>query len=245
MNKKIILSSFASIVLLSEVANSQTKIGTIGEITGTIGAATHYVSKGLEQNRDKPTASLTGEFASASDIQVILGAGIFAAKPNKPVDVGGGYDYEMNYYGGLRKTIDKVTFEAGYIYFDYPSASQGDQLELNTGAYYGKVAFQATKDTSFRAYYEQDDTDGARAEDVRKVADSYLEVGFSHNLGPATLNASYGDYKKAVKHYKVGLSKEINGFNVSADYFNNDKTKENLDDKHNQEFVILSISKSF
>ena len=90
-------------------------------------------------------------------------------------------------------------------------------MELNAGAYYGKVAFQATKDTSFRAYYEQDDTDGARAEGVRKVGDSYIEVGFSHNLGPATLNASYGDFKKAVKHYKVGLSKEIKGFNVSAD----------------------------
>ena len=245
MIKKLTLSSIASLLLLSQASNSQTKVGTIGEITGTIGAATHYVSKGIEQNRDKPTASLTGEFASASDIQVILGAGIFAAKPDKPVRVGGGYDYEMNYYGGLRKTIDTVTFEAGYIYFDFPSASQGDQLELNSGAYYGKVAFQATKDTSFRAYYEQDDTDGVRAEDVRKIADSYLEVGFSHNLGPATLNASYGDYKKAVKHYKVGLSKEINGFNVSADYFNNDKTKENMDDEHNQEFVILSISKSF
>jgi len=128
MNKKIIFSFFASIVLLSEVANSQTKIGTIGEITGTISAATHYVSKGIEQNRDKPTASLTGEFASSSDIQVILGAGIFAAKPDKPVTRGGGYDYEMNYYGGLRKAIDKVTLEAGYIYVDYPSASKGDEL---------------------------------------------------------------------------------------------------------------------
>ena len=244
MNKKIILSSFASIVLLSEVANSQTKIGTIGEITGTISAATHYVSKGIEQNRDKPTASLTGEFASSSDIQVILGAGIFAAKPDKPVTAGGGYDYEMNYYGGLRKAIDKVTLEAGYIYVDYPSASKGDALALNTGAYYGKASFQATKDTSFRVYYEQDDTKGWKVTSG-KIMQNYTEIGLSHNIGPATFNASYGDFKDFVKHYKVGLAKEIKGFNVSADYIDNEKTKANITDKHDNQLVVVSVSKSF
>ena len=244
MIKKLTLSSIASLLLLTQASNSQTKIGTIGEITGTIGAATHYVSKGIEQNRDKPTASLTGEFASSSDIQVILGAGIFAAKPDKPVTAGLGYDYEMNYYGGLRKAIDKVTLEAGYIYIDYPSASKGDQLALNTGAYYGKAALQATKDTSFRVYYEQDDTGGANAA-RGKVQKNYVEVGFSHNLGPATLNASYGDYKNFVKHYKVGLAKEIMGFNVSADYIDNDKTKVNITDTHDNQLLVLSVSKSF
>lgn len=244
MIKKLTLSSIASLLLLTQASNSQTKVGTIGEITGTIGAATHYVSKGLEQNRDKPTASLTGEFASSSDIQVILGAGIFAAKPDKPVTAGLGYDYEMNYYGGLRKAIDKVTLEAGYIYIDYPSASKGDQLALNTGAYYGKAALQATKDTSFRVYYEQDDTGGANAAGG-KVQKNYVEVGFSHNLGPATLNASYGDYKNFVKHYKVGLAKEIMGFNVSADYVDNDKTKANITDTHDNQLLVLSVSKSF
>ena len=242
--KKLTISSIASLLLLTQASNSQTKIGTIGEITGTIGAATHYVSKGIEQNRDKPTASLTGEFASSSDIQVILGAGIFAAKPDKPVTAGGNYDYEMNYYGGLRKAIDKVTLEAGYIYIDYPSASKGDQLALNTGAYYGKAALQATKDTSFRVYYEQDDTGGANAAGG-KVQKNYVEVGFSHNLGPATLNASYGDYKNFVKHYKVGLAKEIMGFSVSADYVDNDKTKANITDTHDNQLLVLSVSKSF
>jgi uncharacterized protein (TIGR02001 family) len=244
MIKKLTISSIASLLLLTQVSNSQTKIGTIGEFTGTIGAATHYVSKGIEQNRDKPTASLTGEFASSSDIQVILGAGIFAAKPDKPVTAGLGYDYEMNYYGGLRKAIDKVTLEAGYIYIHYPSASKGDELALNAGAYYGKASFQATKDTSLRVYYEEDDTNGAKVTS-RKILQNYAEIGFSHNIGPATLNASYGDYKKFVKHYKVGLAKEIMGYNVSVDYIDNDKTKQNITDKHNNQLLVLSVSKSF
>lgn len=244
MIKKTIFLSIASLLLFSQASNSQTKVGTIGEITGTIGVASHYVSKGLESNRDKPTASLTGEFASSSNIQVILGAGIFAARPDKPVTAGGGYGYEMNYYGGLRKAIDKVTLEAGYIYVDYPSASKGDELALNTGAYYGKAALQATKDTSFRVYYEQDDTGGAKS-GGSKLIQNYKEVGFSHNLGPATLNASYGDFKNLIKHYKVGLAKEIMGFNVSADYVDNNKTKANVTDKHDNQLVVFSVSKSF
>ncbi len=118
------------------------------------------------------------------------------------------------------------------------------QLAINTGAYYGKAALQATKDTSFRVYYEKDDTGGAlNAEN--KIGQNYIEVGFSHNLGPATLNASYGDLKKFVKHYKVGLSKEIMGLNVAADYIDNDKTKDNVEDKHDNKFLVLSVSKSF
>jgi hypothetical protein len=50
MIKKLTLSTIASLLLLSQASNSQTKVGTIGEITGTIGAATHYVSKGIESN---------------------------------------------------------------------------------------------------------------------------------------------------------------------------------------------------
>jgi uncharacterized protein (TIGR02001 family) len=244
MIKKITASSLASVLLLTGVANSQTKIGKIGEITGTIGVASHYIAKGLESNRDKPTANLTGEFASSSYIQLILGAGIFAAKPDKPVTTGGGYDYEMNYYGGLRKIIDKLTLEAGYIYVDYPSASKGDDLALNTGAYYGKASLQATKDTILKLYYEQDDTKGSKVSSG-KILQNYTEVGLSHNLGPVTFNASYGDYKKVVEHYKVGLSKEIMGFNVSIDYIDNDKTKNNITDKHDNQFTVLSISKSF
>ncbi|NKA01757.1 MAG: hypothetical protein EBV81_07125, partial [Proteobacteria bacterium] len=156
-------------------------------------------------------------------------------------DGSGSYESIAN---GLRKAIDKIILEAGYIYIHYPSASKGDELALNTGAYYGKASFQATKDTSFRVYYEQDDTNGAKVTSG-KILQNYAEVGFSHNIGPATLNASYGDYKKAVKHYKVGLSKEIMGYNVSADYIDNDKTKQNITDKHDNQLLVLSVSKSF
>ena len=248
--KKIVISSLASIVLLSQAANAQTKVGNAGVITGTAGVASQYISKGFDSNRDKPTASLTGEFASSSDIQVILGAGIFAAKPDKPVLAGGGYDYEMNYYGGLRKAIDKVTLEAGYIYFHFPSASKGDELALNTGAYYGKASFQATKDTSFRVYYEQDDTDGIRpgadANPTGLTGDKYYELGLSHNFGPASLNVSYGDSDDNLAFYKLGLSKEFMGLNLTADYIKQDRSRQTWNSNwKDEEFFVVGASKSF
>ena len=242
MNKKIILSSFASLFFLSQVANAEYKVGNAGVITGTIAANSHYVSKGLEQNRDKPTASLTGEFASSTDIQVILGAGVFYARPDKPVTSGAGYDYELNYNIGLRKTIDKLTLDAGYIYFAYPSAQA--RHNLDSGSYYAKAAFQATKDTKLNISYEADDTDGALST-TGKVGQNYYEVGISHNLGPVTANVAYGDWDDLITHFRAGIAKEFMGLNFTADYIDNDKTRANLVDPHNNKFVVVGVSKSF
>jgi uncharacterized protein (TIGR02001 family) len=242
MNKKIILSSFASLFFLSQVANAEYKVGNAGVITGNIAANSHYFSKGLEQNRDKPTASLTGEFASSTDIQVILGAGIFYARPDKPVTSGAGYDYELDYNIGLRKTIDKLTLDAGYVYFAFPGADAVHNLD--SGSYYAKAAFQATKDTKLSFSYEADDTKGAKSTSG-KVAKYYYELGLSHNLGPVTANLAYGDFDDIVTHYRVGIAKEFKGLNFTVDYINNDKTPANVVDKHDNEFVVVGVSKSF
>ena len=242
MNKKIILSSFASLFFLSQVANAEYKVGNAGVITGNIAANSHYFSKGLEQNRDKPTASLTGEFASSTDIQVILGAGIFYARPDKPVTSGAGYDYELDYNVGLRKTIDKLTLDAGYVYFAFPGANAVHNLD--TGSYYAKAAFQATKDTKLTISYEADDTNGFK-NDSKKVGQDYYEIAVSHNLGPVTVNVAYGDFDDIATHYRVGIAKEFKGLNFTVDYINNDKTPANVVDKHDNEFVVVGVSKSF
>ena len=242
MIKKIAISSLASIALLSQAVNAQTKVGNAGVVTGAISASSNYVSKGLEQNRDQPTASLTGEFASSTDIQVILGAGVFYARPDKPVTSGAGYDYELNYNIGLRKTIDKLTLDAGYIYFAYPSAEA--RHNLDSGSYYAKAAFQATKDTKLNISYEADDTDGALST-TGKVGQNYYEVGISHNLGPVTANVAYGDWDDLITHFRAGIAKEFMGLNFTADYIDNDKTRANLVDPHNNKFVVVGVSKSF
>ena len=246
--KKILISSLASIALLSQSANAQTKVGNAGVITGTVGAASQYISKGLDSNRDKPTASLTGEFASNSDIQLILGGGLFYSTPDKPVARDGGYDYELDYNIGLRKTFDKVTFDIGYSWFTYPQAAS--RLNLDVGQFYAKAVLAATKSTSLSIYYEQDDTDGARPGSIANptglTSDNFYELGLSHNFGPASLNLSYGDYEDNLSFYKLGLSKEFIGLNFTADYIKQDRSRQTWNVNHkDEEFFVVGASKSF
>jgi uncharacterized protein (TIGR02001 family) len=248
MNKKIILSSFASLLFLSQAANSEIKLGNAGVITGTVGVASQYISKGLDSNRDAPTATLTGEFASNSEIQIILGAGIFYSNPDKPVTAGGGYDYELDYNIGLRKSFDKITFDLGYVWFTYPQANSN--LNLDAGSFYAKAVLAATKDTSLSIYYEQDDTKGQKpgstANPTGRTSDYYYELGLSHNFGPVTLNASYGDWKDNISFYKFGLSKEFVGLNFTADYISNDRNNKTWNSNwKDRDYIVVGASKSF
>ncbi len=54
MNKKIILSSFASLLFLSQAANAEFKVGNIGTLSFTAGVQSAYISKGVDQNSDRP-----------------------------------------------------------------------------------------------------------------------------------------------------------------------------------------------
>lgn len=248
MIKKILFSSIASLGLLSNVANAQTKVGNAGVITGTASVTSQYISKGLDQNRDKPSASLTGEFASNSDVQLILGAAIFYATPDKPVARGGGYDYELDYNIGLRKNFDKVTFDIGYSWFTYPQANSN--LNFDVAQYYAKAVLAATKDTSLSIYVEKDDTDGVRpgsnANPNGLTSDFYYELGISHNFGPASLNVSYGELEDNVSFYKLGLSKEFMGLNFTADYIKQDRSRQTWNSNwKDEEFFVVGASKSF
>ena len=245
MKKKNLITSLAlaSLIILPQAANAEYKLGNAGSITGTVGAASQYISKGLDSNRDKPTAFFTGEFSSNTDVQIILGAGIFYSRPDKPVTSGGGYDYEFDYNLGLRKTIDKVTLDIGHVSFTYPSANSVNNIDAS--AYYAKAVLAATKDTTLSIYYEQDDTGGQKPI-TNKTSQYYYEIGLSQNLGPATLNISYGDWKDNVSFYKGGLSKEFMGLNFTADYINQDLSRQSWTSSwKDKEFVVIGVSKSF
>ena len=158
MIKKLAISSIVSIALLSQAANAQTKVGDAGVITGTAAVASQYVSKGLDSNRDKPSASLVGEFASNTDIQLILGAGLFYSTQNKPVTIGTGYSYELDYNIGLRKSFDKLTFDLGYQALTYPQTKR--HMNVSSDVYYAKAIIadwdRAVIGSQNFTYYSQD-----------------------------------------------------------------------------------------
>jgi uncharacterized protein (TIGR02001 family) len=248
MKNKILIGSLASLFLMTNNSLSEIKVGNAGSITGTVGVASQYISKGIDSNRDQPTAFLTGEFASKSDIQLILGAGIFYSRPDKPVTSEGGFDYELDYNIGLRKTIDKLTLDIGYVFFTFPQAAS--KLNFDSSSYYAKAVLAATKDTTLSIYYEQDDTKGFKpgvtGNLTGKTSDHFYEVGIGHNLGPANLNVSYGDFKDNITFYKIGLSKEFLGLNFNADYISQDRSRQTWSSSWSDaEYLVVGASKTF
>ena len=55
MIKKIITSTFASVILLSQVANAEIKVAG-GSLTATAGVMSQYLSRGIDQNKDRQTS---------------------------------------------------------------------------------------------------------------------------------------------------------------------------------------------
>ena len=73
MIKKIALSSFASVLLLSQVANAEIKIGK-GTLTFNAGVSSQYIWRGMDQNRDDASPFLGADFSHPlGDFKLFLG----------------------------------------------------------------------------------------------------------------------------------------------------------------------------
>ena len=52
--KKILLTSALATSLLTQVSLAEIKLGNAGTLSGSVGVASQYVFRGLDNNRDKP-----------------------------------------------------------------------------------------------------------------------------------------------------------------------------------------------
>ena len=66
MNKKIILSSFASLLFLSQAANAEIKIGK-GSLTFNAGVSSQYIFRGIDNNKDAATPFAGADFSHPAD----------------------------------------------------------------------------------------------------------------------------------------------------------------------------------
>jgi hypothetical protein len=65
MNKKIILSFFASLLFLSQAANAEIKIGK-GSLTFNAGVSSQYIFRGIDQNKDAASPFVGADFYSSN-----------------------------------------------------------------------------------------------------------------------------------------------------------------------------------
>ena len=242
MIKKIALSSFASVLLLSQVANAEIKLGDKGSI-GTIsfngGYNTSYIWRGLDQN------SGSGSPYFGADLNTPLG--IYLGTWTSGAS-GTGYSQEVDIYAGIKKSIGPVTVDLGVIEYRYPGANQRANANNFTEGYIKlTIAPDKAPFTIGLAYYE-DDTKGAKVGTVRGN-NEYQEINATYDFGVVQSFVSLGEYKNNTEVTTITLSKSMFDLGFALSYVDSDTKSRNsangIAPIKDKEFAILNVSKTF
>jgi uncharacterized protein (TIGR02001 family) len=241
MNKKIIISFFASLLFISHAANAEIKIGK-GSLTFNAGVASGYVFRGIEQNKAQPSPFVGADFTHPiGEFGLYLGAWAGAS------DGTDSHNYEYDIYGGITKTIGIATIDVGYASYIYPGAPS-NSATTQTGEFYGKLTFAPDKQpyTIGLAYYF-DDTDGQKGTSGSKIDREYYEANVTYDFGILQSKVSYGFWDKEATATTFTVSKELLTVNFDLSYINAQKESNDssIAGGRNRDYVILQAKKTF
>jgi len=240
MNKKIILSSFASLLFLSQAANAEIKIGQ-GSLTFNTSVASQYIARGVDQNKDSVTPSVGADLTyPAGGFNLYVGAWVSGSDFNA-----GAGGQERDVYLGVNKTFGITTLDLGFITYTYPGVNTASK-EANNAEYYAKLTVAPTKQPyTFGAAYYQDDTGGVK-NGTRKFDRNYYEVNATYDFGVVQSLVSYGIFDNDTQTTTVSLSKELAGVGFTLSYIDAQKEDATLSQLNkNREYVTLSAKKVF
>ena len=249
MIKKIALSSFASVLLLSQVANAEIKLGdkgSFGTIAFNAGYNTTYVWRGIDQNSGSGSPYIGADLTTPIGLYIgtwtaasTAGLGNVVGAPNQEIDI----------YAGIAKTFGAVTADIGVIEYRYPGSNK-PATPNNFLEFYGKLKFAPDKAPySLQLAYFIDDTEGQINGTKKGNGKNYQEVSGTYNFPAFTVAASYGEYKSETDTTTITVSKSMFDLNFSASYIDADAkvatssaaTRTNS----NKEFFVVNVSKTF
>jgi len=240
MIKKIVVSSFASALLFSQVANAEIKLGdkgSLGTISFNAGYNSSYIWRGIDQNSGSGAPYIGADLSTP--LGIYLGTWTSGAS-------GTGYSQEVDIYAGIKKSIGPVTIDLGVIEYRYPGANQRANATNFTEGY-AKLTIAPDKSpfTVGAAYYE-DDTKGAKS-GTNSASKSYQEINATYDFGNFQSFVSYGEYKNNTDVTTITISKTMFDLGFALSYIDADtKSKTSgLAPVKDKEFVVLNISKTF
>ena len=247
MIKKITIASLASLVLFSQAANSEIKVGPLTVSPGIM-FQTNYVGEftGSTANRTQPTYG-----ADISISHDTSGAYIYSAVkkfknyPDASSVANGTFDNEFCNSLGVANKIQALNYDVSYenCYVERKTAQ-------NSGTFYFRLNSEVTKGTTIGAAYAKDSTDGNAASvgvNPQFLEDAY-KVFVSHDLAFAKATVTYGEANDYSKFYSVGLNKDYFGVNFDLSYWNVDldnwamQTTLKYDDR---DLLVLKAKKTF
>jgi len=244
MKKTIIALSLAAMTL---PAMAQKAAEPAYTFEGNFTVTSDYIFRGYTQSNG--AAAIQGGFDlsfsngfylgtwASSVAGVSTGGFLNVELPATFVDAAPGASLETNFYGGYTFTAGEIEIDLGLLRYYYPKQDTGgakwDTTEAYVGLSYGPVGLKISR--AMTSYF------GGLAE---KGTMYYALTGSYPIFEGVSLNGHYGynDLKNSsfsnFKDYKLGLSTELGGYTLAADYIGTSPKQE-------KSKVVLSVSKSF
>ncbi len=203
-------------------------------VTGNLGLFSSYRFRGIDQTFGKPALQGGIDYSHSS--------GFYLGNWNSNVSEGAGFpqgNLEMDFYGGYKTTFGDFGIDVGALYYYYPGSNlSGAALNgkyptrtangtVNNGELYvaGSWKFLTMKYSyAVTDYFSIPDTDGT----------SYLELNGTYDLGDgwgvnghvghlfmknfSYTNTNGSTYNGSYSDWKVGVTKDINGWVLGAAY---------------------------
>ena len=202
MNKLKLLMVSISLILASGLASASS-------ISANATLQSDYTWRGMTQNNEDP--SVNGGIDIEFDSGFYVGTWVAA--------VGSGA--EVDYYGGLAGEMGDISYDVGYIKFDYPAVAGGgsDFEEAYVGLGFGDFGL------SFAS-----GQDGA--DDNIEISYGFGDFGFA-----------YGEYDDVGEYFYITYGFELGDFAMTVGYteFSDDATTATMTDDEDAFFLDITL----
>ena len=205
------------------------------EVSATVTATSDYDYRGYSQTATDPALQASLDYAHDSGWYI----GTWASN----IDFGPGVDadVEVDFYTGFSGEAGSVGWDAGIVYYSYPSES-----DLNFPEIYGAIS---AGPFSAKLYYSND---FAALDESAFYLDTGLEFELPANFSiMAHVGYSTGDAIDFIAgddylDYSVGVGYTAGNFNLALKYVDNNADIEITSDEFNNEGrVIFTVSTTF
>lgn len=226
----LLLGAFVSPVMAQTAAPAAPEAAPAPALTANVGVFSSYRFRGIDQTFGKP--------ALQGGIDYNHESGFYVGNWNSNVNSGAGFpdgNLEMDFYGGFKKSFGDFGIDVGAIYYNYPgsearvlgtNAKSGavDNKELYIGASWKFISLKYSR--AIDDYFSLRGWDNTGASTGASTKGSgYTDLSANYDLGNGWginghvghLNLKNG-YKGSYTDWKVGVTKDINGWVIGASY---------------------------
>ena len=235
--KALKLTALAAAVL----AGSAVSQNALAEITANASVTSNYIWRGLTQTTNDAAVQGGIDYASESGFY----AGTWVSNVNYGAD--DIYAYEHGLYFGFSGESGDISYDVGYLYYNYDSEAEFDFAEV-----YGSVGYGALSVTlSLLAHTEADEGEG---QDFGFAEASYVSVDYGMpvlNGAELGFHVGYhqGDFAEAFNgvpdgYADWGISVSKDGFSFAVTGTDLDEVEDPSTDPYDNDSVKFAVSYS-